>query len=163
MKGNEIRQGGVAGVLFTILLFLVFVLCALFSVLIGGKVYENINARTENTYRGDVALSYIANKVRQGDEAGRVFLSEDKGVTVLKLEQSIGESVYVTDIYYQDGRLWELFTDAQSGLSVGDGNEILECSEVSMEMRVGLLHIKTEGKGGGDLWLSLRSGGKAHE
>ncbi|MFT4006818.1 MAG: hypothetical protein QM683_14780 [Lacrimispora sp.] len=54
MRGNEIRQGGVAGVLFTILLFLVFVLCALFSVLIGGRVYENINARTENTYRGDV-------------------------------------------------------------------------------------------------------------
>ena len=163
MRGQENQRGRLTGVLFTILLFLVFVLCALFSVLIGGKVYENINTRAEDTYRGDVALSYIANKVRQGDEAGRVFLSEDKGVTVLKLEQSIGESVYVTDIYYQDGRLWELFTDAQSGLSVGDGNEILECSEVSMEMRVGLLHIKTEGKGGGDLWLSLRSGGKAHE
>ncbi len=163
MRGQDNQRKALTGVLFTILLFLVFVLCALFSVLIGGKVYENINARAEDTYRGDVVLSYIANKVRQGDEAGKVYLSEDQGVTVLKLEQNIGDTVYVTDIYYQDGRMWELFTDAGSGLSVGDGNEILECSEVSMEMSDGLLHIRTEGKGGGDLWLSLRSGGKDYE
>jgi hypothetical protein len=146
-----------ANVLFTILLFLVFVLCALFSVLIGGKVYENINARAEDTYQKDVALSYIANKVRQGDEAGMVSLTEMDGIPVLKLEQEIQDSVYVTLIYYQDGRLWELFTDEESGLGVGDGNEILECSPVTLEMDDRLLHIKTEG--GGSLWLSLRSGG----
>ena len=51
------HKGQLVNTLFTMLLFLVFVLCALFAVLIGGKVYENINARTESTYRGDVALS----------------------------------------------------------------------------------------------------------
>jgi len=163
MSGREMRRGGMAGAMFTILLFLVFVLCALFTVLIGGRVYENINARTENTYRKDVALSYIANKVRQGDEAGRVSLTEMDGLTVLKLEQMIQDSVYVTEIYYQDGRLWELFTDAESGLGVGDGNEILECSPVSMEMTGRLLYIKTEGGDGGGLWLSLRSGGPGDE
>ncbi len=49
MSGKEYQRGQMANALFTILLFLVFVLCALFSVLIGGKVYENINARAENT------------------------------------------------------------------------------------------------------------------
>lgn len=163
MSGKEMGRGGMAGAMFTILLFLVFVLCALFTVLIGGRVYENINARTENTYRKDVALSYIANKVRQGDEAGRVSLTEMDGLTVLKLEQRIQDSVYVTEIYYQDGRLWELFTDAESGLGVGDGNEIMECSPVSMEMTGRLLYIKTEGGGGGGLRLSLRSGGLEDE
>ncbi|MDR1770872.1 MAG: DUF4860 domain-containing protein [Hungatella sp.] len=157
MSGKENQRGQMANVLFTILLFLVFVLCALFSVLIGGKVYENINARAEDTYQKDVALSYIANKVRQGDEAGMVSLTEMDGIPVLKLEQEIQDSVYVTLIYYQDGRLWELFTDEESGLGVGDGNEILECSPVTLEMDDRLLHIKTEG--GGSLWLSLRSGG----
>ncbi|MEY8356328.1 DUF4860 domain-containing protein [Lachnospiraceae bacterium 54-53] len=163
MSGKEIRRGGTAGALFTTFLFLVFVLCALFTVLIGGRVYENINARTENTYRKDVALSYIANKVRQGDETGSVSLTEVDGITVLKLEQKIQDSVYVTEIYYRDGRLWELFTDAGSGLGVGDGNEILECSPVSMEMSGRLLYIKTEGEGGGSLWLSLRGGGPEDE
>jgi len=157
LSGKENQRGQMANVLFTILLFLVFVLCALFSVLIGGKVYENINARAEDTYQKDVALSYIANKVRQGDEAGMVSLTEMDGIPVLKLEQEIQDSVYVTLIYYQDGRLWELFTDEESGLGVGDGNEILECSPVTLEMDDRLLHIKTEG--GGSLWLSLRSGG----
>ncbi len=163
MSGKEYQRGQMANTLFTILLFLVFVLCALFSVLIGGKVYENINTRAEDTYQKDVALSYIANKVRQGDEAGRVSLTEMKGIPVLKLEQKIEDSVYVTHIYYQDGRLWELFTDAESGLGVGDGNEILECSPVSMEIDDRLLHIKTQGETGGSLWLSLRSGGTDHE
>ena len=35
------RKGQSFSILFTMLLFLVFVLCALFTVLIGGKVYEN--------------------------------------------------------------------------------------------------------------------------
>ncbi|HCD42477.1 MAG TPA: DUF4860 domain-containing protein [Lachnoclostridium sp.] len=159
MSGKENQRGQMANALFTILLFLVFVLCALFSVLIGGKVYENINGRAEDTYQKDVALSYIANKVRQGDEAGMVSLTEMAGIPVLKLEQEIQDSVYVTLIYYQDGRLWELFTDEESGLGVGDGNEILECSPVTLEIDGRLLHIKTEGEGGGSLWLSLRSGG----
>ncbi|GLC79142.1 DUF4860 domain-containing protein [Lacrimispora brassicae] len=163
MSGKENQRGQMANALFTILLFLVFVLCALFSVLIGGKVYENINARAEDTYEKDVALSYIANKVRQGDEAGRVSLTEMDGIPVLKLEQKIEDSVYVTNIYYQDGSLWELFTDAESGLGVGDGNEILECSPVSMEMDGRLLHIKTEEEGRGGLWLSIRSGGSDNE
>lgn len=163
MSEKESRRGQMTGALFTILLFLVFVLCALFTVLIGSRVYENINARAENTYRKDVALSYIANKVRQGDEAEKVFLEEMNGVKVLRLEQLINDSVYVTHIYYHEGKLWELFADAESGLGAGDGNEIMECSPVSMEMDGRLLHVIVEGEGGGDLWLSIRSGGHHDE
>ena len=159
MGGRNQQKGQLVNTLFTMLLFLVFVLCALFAVLIGGKVYENINARTEATYRGDVALSYIANKVRQGDEAGLVELTEMDGTTVLQLKQEINGSVYVTDIYYKDGKLWELFTDAESGLGVNDGYEILECDEVVMRMDGRLLSVETDGEGGGRIWLSLRSGG----
>lgn len=161
MSRMDGQRGQMVNTLFTLLLFLVFVLCALFTVLIGGRVYENINVRTENTYRSDVALSYIANKVRQGDMAGMVSLEEKEGIEVLVLKQEIGGAVYVTDIYYQDGKLWELFTDAESGLSVGDGNEIMECNEISMELKDGLLHITSEGKG--SVWLSLRSGGRQNE
>ena len=110
-----------------------------------------------------MALSYIANKVRQGDEAGGVSVKEVSGTTVLEIKQVIEDSVYVTDIYYQDGKLWELFSQEGSGLSIGDGNEILSCSPVTMEMNDGLLHIKTEGTEGGSLWLTLRSKGAQDE
>lgn len=163
MSGNDDKRVRLTGALFTLLLFLVFVLSALFLVLMGGKVYENINNRTEMTYREDVALSYIANKVRQGDEAGSVSLKEESGTKVLRIKQEIQGSFYVTAIYYQDGKLWELFSDEGSGLLLGEGNEILSCSPVSMEMNNGLLHIKTQGNEGGSLWLSLRSKGVQDE
>lgn len=159
MSRRNDQRGQMVNTLFTMLLFLVFVLCALFAVLIGGKVYENINARTESTYRNDVALSYIANKVRQGDEAGMVALTEMDGIQVLQLEQEINGSVYVTDIYYKDGKLWELFTDSQSGLGVNDGYEILECDQVTMAMDGDLIFVRTGDEDGGQIWLSLRSGG----
>ncbi len=163
MSGNDDKRVRLTGALFTLLLFLVFVLSALFLVLMGGKVYENINNRTEMTYREDVALSYIANKVRQGDEAGSISLKEESGTKVLRIKQEIQGSVYVTAIYYQDGKLWELFSDEGSGLLLGEGNEILSCSPFSMEMNNGLLHIETQGNEGGSLWLSLRSKGVQDE
>lgn len=163
MSGSMDKRSRMTGALFTLILFLVFVLSALFLVLMGGKVYENINHRMEAAYREDVALSYIANKVRQGDEAGSVSVKEISGNTVLEIKQVIQDSVYVTDIYYRDGKLWELFSQEGSGLSIGDGNEILSCSPVTMEMNDRLLHIKTEGTEGGSLWLTLRSKGAQDE
>ena len=163
MSGSMDKRSRMTGALFTLILCLVFVLSALFLVLMGGNVYENINHRMEAAYREDVALSYIANKVRQGDEAGSVSVKEISGNTVLEIKQVIQDSVYVTDIYYRDGKLWELFSQEGSGLSIGDGNEILSCSPVTMEMNDGLLHIKTEGTEGGSLWLTLRSKGAQDE
>ena len=47
MKKQVQQKGRTVTLLFTMLLFLVFVLSALFTVLIGGKVYENINQRIQ--------------------------------------------------------------------------------------------------------------------
>ena len=47
MNRKTDKKGNAVSVLFTMLLFLVFVLCALFTVLIGSRVYENINVRSD--------------------------------------------------------------------------------------------------------------------
>jgi len=67
MKERTQTGGQAISGLFTMLLFLVFVLCALFSVLMGSRVYENITKRSDENFSGTTALSYIANKIRQGD------------------------------------------------------------------------------------------------
>ena len=123
MKQQKQQNGQTMNLLFTMLLFLVFVLCALFTVLIGGKVYENINSRIEENYSGQVVLNYVANKVRQGDRADSVTVREIEGVPVLELSQQINGSSYITWIYYRDGAVRELFTDAGSGLGLKDGLE----------------------------------------
>lgn len=159
MKRGTDRKGNAVSLLFTSILFLVFVLCALFTVLIGSRVYENINRRSDANFTGNTALSYIANKVRQGDRAGMVDVVEMDQTPVLELRQEIGGSQYVTWIYWQDGRIKELFTDTSSGLGLQDGLEIMECEGLSLSKEGRLLRIETSGEGGGDLSLSLRSGG----
>lgn len=153
------KKGHAMSVLFTMLLFLVFVLSALFTVLIGSRVYENITARSDANYTGNTALSYIANKVRQGDRAGMVDVIEEDGTQVLEMSQRIGDSEYVTWIYWKDGAIRELFTDTSSGLGLEDGLIILECGGLSVSKEGQLLHIETLGEGGGALSLYLRSGG----
>ena len=87
MNGRRIN------LLFHLLLFLVFVLCALFTVLFGARVYENLNLRFEASYQKVVAVSYIANKVRQHDQAGMIALKEEENIPVLELGQTVGESL----------------------------------------------------------------------
>ena len=62
MKEKTQTKGSAISGLFTMLLFLVFVLCALFSVLMGSRVYENIIKRSDANFSGTTAISYIANK-----------------------------------------------------------------------------------------------------
>lgn len=163
MGNKSIQKGQTMNTLFTMLLFLVFVLCALFTVLIGGKVYENITARMEENYTGSTALNYIANKVRQGDTYGGVQVKEVEGTPVLELSQEINGETYVTMIYYKDGSIRELFTDTQSGLGLSDGLEIIGCDGLKVKQEGRLIMVETTGEGGSSLTLSLRSGGGKNE
>ena len=163
MKQQKQQNGQTMNLLFTMLLFLVFVLCALFTVLIGGKVYENINSRIEENYSGQVVLNYVANKVRQGDRADSVTVREIEGVPVLELSQQINGSSYITWIYYRDGAVRELFTDAGSGLGLKDGLEIMECRGLTFHQEDSLLEVQVEGAADLRLFLNIRSGGKIDE
>lgn len=163
MEAQQGKRVQAFSIVFTMLLFLVFVLSALFTILIGSRVYENITVRAEDNYAGSVILGYISNKVRQGDEMGMVTLEEIEGQTVLQLSRVIDEEQYVTWIYYHEGYIKELFTDTASGLGLGDGIEIIECQGLRMEQRAGLLYFETEGQGGSSVSLAPRSKGAGHE
>lgn len=105
MKERTQTGGQAISGLFTMLLFLVFVLCALFSVLMGSRVYENITKRSDENFSGTTALSYIANKIRQGDREDAVDIIEVDGTPVLQLKQKVGDE----DVPYLD--LLERWTD----------------------------------------------------
>lgn len=94
MKERTQTGGQAISGLFTMLLFLVFVLCALFSVLMGSRVYENITKRSDENFSGTTALSYIANKIRQGDREDAVDIIEVDGTPVLQLKQKVGDEMY---------------------------------------------------------------------
>jgi len=149
--------------LFTMLLFLVFVLSALFTVLIGGKVYENINSRIEENYSGQVVLNYVANKVRQNDKADSIVVRDIEDTAVLELSQEINGISYVTWIYCMDGAVRELFTNAGSGLGLADGLEIIDCQGLTFRQEGDILEVEVADQSNTKLLLNIRSGGKIDE
>lgn len=157
------RQG--AEQLFPALLFFVFLLCTIFTILIGSRVYENIRERDRASFRTDTALAYITNKVRQGDRADAVSVREENGCQILVLTSDYDGTVFETWIYQMDGALWELFSQKDSGLDVYAGQMIMECEPVSFaveekENGVSLLSISLTNTREAKLLLrSSREGG----
>ncbi len=163
MKMQMQQKGRTVNFLFTMLLFFVFVLCALFTVLIGGKVYENINNRIQENYSGQVVLNYVANKVRQGDQAGSVTVKTIEDTPVLELGQEMNGRNYVTWIYYRDGAVRELFTNEGSGLGLKDGLTIMECQGLTFTQKASVLEVQVTGDENSSLLLYIRSGGSEDE
>lgn len=125
------QNSGRTELLFSMLLLFVFLLCSMFTVLIGSRVYENIRARDNESFYRDTALSYVVNKVRQADETGAVEVRDEGDTSVLVLTSQINGSLYETWIYTLDGTLRELFTPKDSGLTTADGLEISSCPKLT--------------------------------
>lgn len=117
--------------LFPALLFFVYLLCTIFTILIGSRVYENIRERDNSSFHTNTALAYVTNKVRQGDRINAVSIRENNGCQVLVLTEDYDGTAFETWIYQMDGALWELFTQKDSGLDVSSGQMIMECEPVS--------------------------------
>lgn len=163
MKRQVRQKSQTVNLLFTMVLFLVFVLCALFTVLIGGKVYENINSRIQENYSGQVILNYVANKVRQGDQGGSIAVKTIEDTQVLELSQEIDGRKFITWIYYEDGAVRELFTNEGSGLELKDGLKIAECQGLTFVKENSVLKVQVTGSQCGTLLLNIRSGGRGDE
>ncbi|MBN7773393.1 DUF4860 domain-containing protein [Clostridium aminobutyricum] len=145
--------------LFMMVLFFAMSICALFTILLGAQVYQNITDRMEQNFVGTTALSYISNKVKQGDEAGMVSVVTIEGTSVLKINQIYGEDIYSTLIYYRDGQIKELFSKEDSGLTLDDGMDIMKSEGIHFKLlKKNLLEVETDGKNSGSMILTLRSG-----
>ncbi len=142
--------------LFAAIPALLFTFCALFVVLIGEQVYENIIARNEENYAGATALAYVTNKIRQNDIAGGVELRPFGDREALILRETVGDRVYETYIYSLDGHICELYCESGSGLTPEDGERVLK-GEIAFErLSDRLVWIRTDGGGAA---VMLRSGG----
>lgn len=151
-RTNHSNNG--AAQLFPALLFFVFLLCTIFTILIGSRVYENIRERDNASFHTDTALAYMTNKVRQGDMADTVSIRENNGCQVLILTSEYEGVLFETWIYQMDGALWELFTQMDSGIDVFSGQMIMDCEPLSFD-------LETNEQGNTLLTISLESGREA--
>lgn len=131
---RKLSSGKITPFLFSMVLLLLFVLCAVFTVLIGSQVYQNIRMRNQNAFYSDTALSFITNKVRQSDRSGCICIETRDSQEVLVLSCPIEDLQYETLLYARNGSLYELFTEVGSGLSLDAGTPVMDCAGISFSL-----------------------------
>ena len=155
-------------ILFVLLLFLVFTSSALAVILLGAKVYQNTASRMESNYTVRTALAYVTEKIRHADESGAISPGELDGLPALILSQEIEGTSYRTYLYFQDGALKELLTEASrevtpeqgtaivslAGFSIENGGRFLFCPGRGCEWRGAFCLYPTQN--GGGQWQCMR-------
>ena len=143
--------------LFTFLLLLSFLLFSLLVAGTGSIVYQNGTDSLNKNYTSRMALSYLAEKLRQHDHTDGVNVRELDDIPSLVLYEEQNGTHYCTYLYFYDGALRELFTQASNVPSADMGTVITELSGFSFSVEAGtggsdpvLLLTVTDGDGSTD-------------
>lgn len=122
------RDKSIVDVLFLLVLFGVFLLCALFIVLFGAKIYGNTVKNSTNEFNSRTSIAYVSEKIRQHDNAyGIEITGLDKDSTI-KLSQELDGRVIVTYLYCYDNKLMEYTTNEGNVLNKQYGTYIMDLS-----------------------------------
>ena len=130
MKMREQKRK--ADAVLVLVLFGVFAVCILAVLLTSADAYRRLAERDEQSYDYRVATQYLATRVRQGDEAGRVFVETFDGADALVLQEEIDGEVYETRVYCYEGYLRELFASEGELFSAVDGEKILQAEAMTL-------------------------------
>lgn len=103
------RRSYVVEVLFTLILFTVFVLGSFFILLFGAQGYRTLVENQNHQEELRLTLSYLSTRVQQAPSASAIAMEEIENIPCLMIEEQLEGVTYVTVIFYQDHSLWELF------------------------------------------------------
>lgn len=127
------RDKSIVDALFLLALFGVFLICALFVVLFGAKIYKNTVKNSETSFNSRTALSYVSEKIRQNDNSQGISIEDTSDGTVVKLSQTVNNRVFNTYLYEYDGYLMEYTTNEGNSLNKKFGSNIMQISGFSVE------------------------------
>jgi len=127
------RDKSIVDALFLLALFGVFLVCALFIVLFGAKIYKNTVKSSEDSFFERTCCTYITEKIRQNDNTNGVNIISDNGDCRIMLTKSIDEADYTTYLYCDNGHLKEYTASANNDFNPSLGTEILEISSLSAQ------------------------------
>ena len=148
MKAKEKKH--VTELLFTVALFCVFLISAVFVIVIGANVYRNTQKASDANYGMRTSLSYIMEKIRQGDVNGGISIGElNDGTPALLIASDYQDISYTTYIYSSGGEMKELFIRDGGSADARDGTSLIQDATLSFEDLGGSLFRITVTDGGG--------------
>jgi hypothetical protein len=141
--------------IFVLMVFVIFAISVLLVLMFSASVYGNVSETLREEKDERAVLSYIWTKVRSFDEADSIAVADFHGIPALFINEDFEGMRFHTIIYHYDGRLHELFSDAQLEFYPVDGLPILAISDLNFsEIEYGLIRVTS---GERSLLLSLRS------
>lgn len=150
--------------LIALLLFGVFAACLLAVLLTGAGAYKRLNERNEEAYFYRTCMQYITNRVHQARVPEEVERSPFGDGDALAIPDEDG---CMTRVYYYDGFLMELYSDAASALNPQDGEKVMEMGGLALALEDGILTVRVTDQNGKSnemyLFLSGEKGGAAQD
>lgn len=165
MRANKgISSGRSVSGLFVFLLIGMYAIFSLLLVLVGAGVYQGIANDADHNSQMRTSLSYIASKVRAGDEAGAVIVEYQDDKPILVLRQRYADEAYKTRIYFlpghegSSGALYELFSldDEEDELDLEIGERIADVSAFDVREVDGCVELSVTMKDGTAQSMRLR-------
>lgn len=130
---QENKQVHAVDFLFTLALFCIFAVTAFFVLFIGADIYQSTASNLGENSDAVTTMTYISEKVRQGDTADALSIETVEDVPVLALTSEVDKIAYVTYIYEWDEQLKELYCRKDTSVSLSGGETISSVSDFSIE------------------------------
>jgi len=155
-----------AGTAASLMIFCVFTMSVLTVLMLGVNAYRNVTDISRDGYEERICLSYIWTKVKNGDEAERVYISDFQGLSALCIDEVYDGAIYHTMIYHYEGWVYELLFESGLEFSPMDGIPVIRNASLSFErIEDGLIKVSA---GSESAFISTRGkmntafGGGAH-
>lgn len=125
------RDKSIIDALFILALFAVFLICALFIVLFGAKIYKSTVKSSEVSFENRTCYTYIIEKIRQNDNLNGILISDDSDGSVITLTRNVNGKDYATYLYCDEGYLKEYTTLSDNELNKSAGTKITPLESMS--------------------------------
>ncbi len=125
-------------VIFSLVLFLVFVLGSFFLVVSGAQQYKKTISLQDDREETQVPFAYLTTKIHHAKNKDCITLEDQ----VLKIQ----EDSYQTCIYEKDGVMYELVIPNGSTMDVGQGTKLYDVKEYEISYENGIYQITIDGK-----------------
>lgn len=119
-----------------VMILLIIITLAIFLMVEGGSnSYNKILLNKENFEKARIASSYINLKIKQNDRSDSIYILDRQfeGENVLVIKHSGEEEGLVTYVFFNEGTLYECYTDQTQPPSVDFSEKIIDVKNLEIE------------------------------
>lgn len=135
------RRRHTVDVLFSLSLFMVFVICSFLLLLFQINGYHHISEEDDQKY---MAASFLQTTLRKHDVENMISIEEIEGISCLK----IMERDAVTYLYVQDGMMKELYQELDTEVALRYGEDRFKIKDWWIQKENDTIHIELKDEQG---------------